>query len=117
MLRSSLLRAGRSTSSLTSATTALRASRVSPAAACVAQARQSSHAISNPTLANIEKRWEEMEPQEQAELWMSLKDRMKSDWHELTMQEKKACMCSPGVAWRRRIGLVAGRAIGDDCVE
>lgn len=48
------------------------------------------HAISNPTLANIEKRWEAMPPQEQAELWMALRDRMKVDWNELTLQEKKA---------------------------
>lgn len=50
----------------------------------------SEHAIANPTLAGIEKRWESMPPQEQAELWMQLRDRMKVDWHELTLQEKKA---------------------------
>ena len=56
------------------------------------QSRQAStqHAISNPTLAGIEKRWEQMPPQEQADLWMALRDRMKVDWHELTIQEKKA---------------------------
>lgn len=32
-----------------------------------------------------------MPPQEQAELWMALRDRMKNDWHELTLQERKAC--------------------------
>ena len=48
------------------------------------------HAISNPTLAGIEKRWEGMPPQEQADLWMALRDRMKVDWHEMTLQEKKA---------------------------
>ena len=48
------------------------------------------HAISNPTLAGIEKRWEEMQPQEQAQLWMDLRDRMKVDWKELTLQERKA---------------------------
>ncbi|KAI5247260.1 hypothetical protein E4T47_09062 [Aureobasidium subglaciale] len=48
------------------------------------------HAISNPTLANIEKRWEAMPPQEQADLWMALRDRMKVDWTEMTLQEKKA---------------------------
>lgn len=31
-----------------------------------------------------------MPPQEQADLWMALRDRMKIDWHDLTMQEKKA---------------------------
>ena len=58
------------------------------------QARQQqtrkAHAISNPTLANIEKRWEGMPPQEQADLWMALRDRMKVDWNEMTLQEKKA---------------------------
>ena len=49
------------------------------------------HAVSNPTLSDIEKRWEVMPPHEQAELWMALRDRMKCDWHELTWQEKKAC--------------------------
>jgi hypothetical protein len=31
-----------------------------------------------------------MPPQEQAELWMALRDRMSADWNELTLQEKKA---------------------------
>ena len=31
-----------------------------------------------------------MPPQEQADLWMALRDRMKIDWHDLTLQEKKA---------------------------
>ena len=52
--------------------------------------KRAAHAISNPTLANIEKRWEGMPPQEQADLWMQLRDRMKSNWAELTVQEKKA---------------------------
>lgn len=51
---------------------------------------RSAHAISNPTLAGIEKRWEAMPPQEQAELWMQLRDRMKVDWNEMTLHEKKA---------------------------
>ena len=33
-----------------------------------------------------------MPPQEQADLWMALRDRMKTDWHELTLQERKAGM-------------------------
>ncbi|KAF2772306.1 cytochrome c oxidase subunit IV [Teratosphaeria nubilosa] len=66
-----------------------RASRPARRAGQMQQARQQ-HAISNPTLANIEKRWEAMPPQEQADLWMALRDRMKVDWNQLTMQEKKA---------------------------
>ena len=53
----------------------------------------STHALSNPTLANIEKRWEGMPMQEQADLWMALRDRMKGNWNELTQQEKKAGTC------------------------
>ncbi|CAG8971072.1 hypothetical protein HYALB_00009672 [Hymenoscyphus albidus] len=56
----------------------------------VAVQQRCAHAISNPELAQIEKRWETMPPQEQAELWMSLRDRMKAPWAELTTQEKKA---------------------------
>lgn len=48
------------------------------------------HAISKPTLANIEKRWEGMPLQEQADLWMALRDRMKGNWKEMTVQEQKA---------------------------
>lgn len=59
------------------------------------QQQRQAHAISNPTLANIEKRWEAMPPQEQADLWMALRDRMKVDWNEMTLQEKKAGMFIP----------------------
>lgn len=84
MMRNSVVRAAGSASA------SLRKT-VPAAAAPFVQARQA-HAISNPTLANIEKRWEAMPPQEQADLWMALRDRMKVDWKELTVQEKKAGM-------------------------
>ncbi|KAF4437163.1 cytochrome c oxidase polypeptide 5 mitochondrial, partial [Fusarium albosuccineum] len=73
----------------TSASNLLRKSlvRSSPT---LAYRAASTHAISNPTLANIEKRWEGMPLQEQAELWMALRDRMTVNWNELTLQEKKA---------------------------
>ncbi|KAI9042771.1 cytochrome c oxidase subunit IV family protein [Aspergillus affinis] len=54
------------------------------------RAASTEHAIANPTLAGIEKRWEALPPQEQADLWMQLRDRMKVDWHQMTLQEKKA---------------------------
>jgi cytochrome c oxidase subunit 4 len=54
------------------------------------RAASTTHAISKPTLANIEKRWEGMPLQEQADLWMALRDRMKGSWKELTVQEQKA---------------------------
>jgi len=80
MLRTSMARATGS-----SLRQVVRSSQASPA-----QQTRQAHAISNPTLANIEKRWEAMPPQEQADLWMALRDRMKVDWNEMTMQEKKA---------------------------
>jgi cytochrome c oxidase subunit 4 len=70
-------------------TAAIRAAPVASVNALQTRAA-SDRAISNPTLASIEKRWEGMPPQEQAELWMQLRDRMKVDWHQMTLQEKKA---------------------------
>ncbi|KAK4962743.1 Cytochrome c oxidase subunit 5B, mitochondrial [Elasticomyces elasticus] len=75
----------------TSSTTRLSPRLLSPVVGQVnVQQSRKAHAISNPTLANIEKRWEGMPPQEQADLWMALRDRMKEDWTALTVQEKKA---------------------------
>ena len=95
MLRS-LPRAAPSSSSLLYGGLRTNPQYIRPATIClnsqqIQQARSAgTHAISNPTLAGIEKRWEVMPPQEQADLWMALRDRMKVDWHELTPQEKKA---------------------------
>ena len=67
-----------------------RAASSAAAAAAGGRRAATTHAISNPTLANIEKRWESLPLQEQADLWMSLRDRMKGNWKELTLNEKKA---------------------------
>ena len=94
MLRSGTLRVSKTASAALSSPSLYKASRIAriarPAACIYQQPSRQAHAISNPTLANIEKRWEEMPPQEQAELWMQLRDRMRVDWHEMTLQEKKA---------------------------
>ncbi|KAF2016577.1 COX4-domain-containing protein [Aaosphaeria arxii CBS 175.79] len=93
MMRSSVIRASKCSASIIPSTATRQAARVPRAASIVCAQQQqtrSAHAISNPTLASIEKRWEDMPPQEQADLWMSLRDRMKVDWKELTLQEKKA---------------------------
>ena len=99
MLRSSVIRASRSSASVvpSSATRQAVHACIAPAS-CLQQQTRQAHAISNPTLANIEKRWEDMPPQEQADLWMSLRDRMKVDWKELTLQEKKAGVYSPSLS-------------------
>jgi hypothetical protein len=84
----------RTTSSATAKV--LRAAVAQPVAIRAA----STHAISKPTLANIEKRWEGMPLQEQAELWMALRDRMKENWADLTLHEKKAgesCLSPSGI--------------------
>jgi cytochrome c oxidase subunit 4 len=71
--------------------------------------KRAAHAVSNPTLANIEKRWETMPPQEQADLWMALRDRMKSNWSELTLQEKKAGLSTlPFCRLFRLVELLSG---------
>ncbi|PLB34661.1 cytochrome c oxidase subunit IV family protein [Aspergillus candidus] len=71
----------------------------------------SEHAIANPTLAGIEKRWEGMPPQEQAELWMQLRDRMKVDWHQMTLQEKKAAYWIAFGAHGPRAGAPKGEGL------
>lgn len=96
MMRVPAVRALYAPSSLLSTATRLSrpqsiSSALRPVAAVQQHQTRQQHAVSNPTLANIEKRWEAMPPQEQAELWMALRDRMTVDWSELTMQEKKAC--------------------------
>lgn len=35
-----------------------------------------------------------MQPEQQAELWMALRDRMKNDWHDLSFHERKAGKCT-----------------------
>lgn len=81
-------------------TTAIRTASSPMACLNAQQTRASSeHAIANPILAGIEKRWEVMPPQEQAELWMQLRDRMKVNWHQMTVQEKKAGMYCFGLTW------------------
>lgn len=76
-----------STMMRTSSSRALLRTAAKPSTLCRAA---SGHAISNPTLANIEKRWESMPSREQADLWMALRDRMKENWNDLTLAEKKA---------------------------
>lgn len=88
MLRNTALRAARSVVFASPSTSVL--ARHIPTITKINQSRSTSHAVSNVTLADIEKRWESMPPNEQADLWMSLRDRMKGSWGELTLQEKKA---------------------------
>ncbi|POR37807.1 Cytochrome c oxidase polypeptide 5, mitochondrial [Tolypocladium paradoxum] len=111
----------------TPASSLLRKGLVRSVPAAAASRASSTHAISNPTLANIEKRWEGMPLQEQADLWMALRDRMKGSWTELTVQEKKAAywiafgphgpraVDPPGtnarVAWGVALGLGASFAV------
>ena len=89
MLRTSILRAASSTPSIVPSS---RLAARTAVASVNCQRSRKAHAISNPTLSGIEARWESMPLQEQADIWMQLRDRMKGDWHELTLNEKKAGM-------------------------
>lgn len=94
--------------------------RAASTAAPTSAASAPAHPLSNPTLAHIEKRWEAMPPQEQAELWMQLRDRMSVSWKELSLQEKKAAYWiafgphgpragnPPGENWKVFWGTMAG---------
>ncbi|OLL26061.1 Cytochrome c oxidase polypeptide 5, mitochondrial [Neolecta irregularis DAH-3] len=50
----------------------------------------SSAVISSPELVDLETRWEQMPVEAQEKLFNKMEDRQKSDWHELTLQEKRA---------------------------
>lgn len=65
-------------------TSASRPVAVSPSAA------RSVDPLGPQLLSGIEERWEEIHPQEQAEVWMNLRDRMKGNWKELSASERKA---------------------------
>lgn len=94
MLRNAALSASRLAVSAQTPTSASAIARHVPVFTQIIQSRNASHAVSNVTLVDIEKRWEAMPPNEQADLWMSLRDRMRGSWAELTPQEKKACRLS-----------------------
>lgn len=56
----------------------------------VAAPRRLAHTISTPTLVNLDRRWETMSPDEQADLQSQLAKRQEGPWSELTPEEKKA---------------------------
>lgn len=60
------------------------------ASARVAVPRRLAHTISTPTLINLDRRWEGMSPDEQADLQSKLAKRQEGPWSELTPEEKKA---------------------------
>lgn len=48
------------------------------------------HAISTPTIINLESRWEKMTVEEQEDIISQLVERQKGPWQELTINEKRA---------------------------
>lgn len=48
------------------------------------------HAISTPTIINLESRWEKMTSEEQEDIISQLAERQKGPWNELTLNEKRA---------------------------
>lgn len=60
------------------------------ASARLAVPKRSAHTISTPTLINLDKRWESMSPDEQADIQSQLAKRQEGPWSELTPVEKQA---------------------------
>lgn len=73
--------------------------RANPA---VLRCAYSSKAISNPTLMNLEERWETMTEEEKNDIISQLGERQKGSWKELTNQEKKAAWYISYGAWGPR---------------
>ncbi|KAK3315200.1 cytochrome c oxidase polypeptide V mitochondrial precursor [Apodospora peruviana] len=89
-LRNAVVRATQQHSTTTVALGCRAATTAAPTHAATEALARPVHAISNPTLANIEKRWEGLPMQEQGDLYMALRDRAKENWSELTLAEKRA---------------------------
>lgn len=62
----------------------------------------STHAISNASIVEIEKRWEELPTVDQQEIVSQLAERQKLSWAELTQAEKRAAWYISYGAWGPR---------------
>lgn len=60
------------------------------------------HAVSNATIVELEKRWEELPAVDQQEIVSQLAERQKLPWSELTQAEKKAAWYISYGAWGPR---------------
>jgi cytochrome c oxidase subunit 4 len=60
------------------------------------------HAISNPTLMNLENRWEKMSSEERNDIIEQLAERQKGSWKDLTVAEKRAAWYISYGAWGPR---------------
>jgi cytochrome c oxidase subunit 4 len=60
------------------------------------------HALSKPTLAHLDKRWEAMSEEERQDIIEQLAERQKGPWSELTEYEKKAAWFISYGAWGPR---------------
>jgi Cytochrome c oxidase subunit IV len=49
--------------------------------------------ISTPTLIDIDKRWLDLNAQQQLDIFKALHEREKEPWYTMTTEERKACMC------------------------
>lgn len=97
--------------------------RNSLASARVALPRRYAHTISTPTLINLDKRWDAMSPEEQADIQSKLAKRQEGPWGELTPVEKQAAyfvafgehgprsnVHPPGFQYKVVLGTVLGLA-------
>lgn len=60
------------------------------------------HAISTPTIINLESRWEKMTVEEQEDIISQLTERQKGPWNELTTNEKRAAWYISYGSWGPR---------------
>ncbi|KAF5096284.1 hypothetical protein D0Z03_001652 [Geotrichum reessii] len=60
------------------------------------------HAISTPTIINLESRWEKMTSEEQEDIISQLAERQKGPWNELTLNEKRAAWYISYGSWGPR---------------
>jgi cytochrome c oxidase subunit 4 len=60
------------------------------------------HAISNPTIINLESRWEKMTSEEQEDIISQLAERQKGSWNDLTLNEKRAAWYISYGSWGPR---------------
>lgn len=76
--------------------------RQSLARASVRTQVRSAHAISTPTIINLESRWEKMTVEEQEDIISQLTERQKGPWTELTPSEKRAAWYISYGSWGPR---------------
>ncbi|CCJ31235.1 unnamed protein product [Pneumocystis jirovecii] len=75
----------------------LRAQPVSSGLLC--RSMKTARKLSKPLLLDLEKRWDNMSPDEQMDIQRQLNERQRGPWSELSMEEKKAASTAYFIAF------------------